>query len=78
MYGPLSVNKLALAATLIGVMFTASGCLLAAGAVVGAGGYELHQANKMDQLDEDLEEGRISREEYLARKKQIEETAVFQ
>ena len=59
-------------------VFAVSGCLLAVGAAAGAGGYELHQANKMDQLDEDLEKGRISSEEYLARKKQIEETAIFQ
>ena len=78
MYGLLSANKLVLSATLIGIMFAASGCLLAVGAAAGAGGYELHQANKMDQLDEDLEKGRISSEEYLARKKQIEETAIFQ
>ncbi|MCZ6763975.1 MAG: hypothetical protein O7C63_03455 [Alphaproteobacteria bacterium] len=74
----MSAKTIALVAALTGVLFTTSGCLLAAGAAIGAGGYELHQAKEMDRLDEEFEKGHITREEYLSRKKQIEQTAVFQ
>ena len=71
-------GRLAVMSLLIGTMFSVSGCVLAAGAALGAGGYEYHQAKEMDELDEDLAAGRIDRDEYLSRKKQIEETSVFQ
>lgn len=73
-----SMNKLALAAALTGLLFATSGCLaIAAGAAVG-GGYELHQAKAMDDLDDEFEAGEINREEYLSRKHEIEESALFQ
>jgi len=46
------------------------------GAATGAGataaGYELKARHELKELEEDFEDGKISKEEYDARKKQIE------
>lgn len=55
-----------------------SGCAVFAGAAAGAGGYEAHQASEMNELEGDYEAGRISREEYEARKDQIEDSSIMQ
>jgi hypothetical protein len=59
-----------------------SGCEFLGGAAVGAGatgaGYEIQAKRQLDQLEEDYRAGRISREEYLARRRQIEEQSVIQ
>ena len=55
-----------------------SGCTLFAGAAAGAGGYEAHQASEMDEVEDDYKAGRISKEEYEARKDQIDESSVIQ
>ena len=55
-----------------------SGCALFAGAAAGAGGYEAHQASEMDEVEDDYKAGRISKEEYEARKDQIDESSVIQ
>ncbi|MCF8061014.1 MAG: hypothetical protein K9M82_00725 [Deltaproteobacteria bacterium] len=51
------------------------------GAAVGAAGagaaYELQKKKQMDRLEEDFEQGRISREEYLERKKEIQEGSII-
>lgn len=50
------------------------------GAAVGAGGagaaYEYQNKQALDRLEEDLEAGRIDKEEYLRRKKEIQEKSV--
>lgn len=48
----------------------------AAGAVGAGAGYELKARQEMKQLEEDYEEGKITREEYEQRKKQIEKGSI--
>jgi len=44
----------------------------------GAGAaYEYKKKQQMDRLEEDFEQDRISREEYLDRKKEIEEGSII-
>ena len=57
-----------------------SGCAFLGGAAVGAlgtsAGYEINAKSKMDQLEDDYRNERISRQEYEARKSQIEKGSV--
>jgi hypothetical protein len=57
-----------------------SACAFLGGAATGAlatgAGYEYNAKRQMDRLDEDLRAGRISREEYNDRKRQIEKGSV--
>ena len=58
------------------------GCAFLGGAAVGAAGtgtaYEVQNKQALDELDDEFGEGRISREEYLRRKREIEErSAVY-
>ena len=58
-----------------------SGCEFIAGTLVGAGatggGYEYQAYRRMQQLEEDYKNKRISREEYDDRKKQIEKGSII-
>ena len=72
------IKSLITAILLTGLAVAASGCILAAGAALGGAGYELHQAKEMRELDQELAEGRVTRQEYLARKRQIEESSLLQ
>jgi hypothetical protein len=51
------------------------------GAAVGAlgtgGGYEYNAKRQMDKLDEDRRSGRVSRDEYEDRKRQIERGSII-
>jgi hypothetical protein len=51
------------------------------GAAAGAGGasagYEYQNHEALEDLDRDFEEGRISREEYLDRKRDIEKRSIL-
>jgi hypothetical protein len=49
----------------------------ATGAVGAGAAYEIQNKRQMDQLEEDYKKGNITREEYEARKKQIEKGSVF-
>ena len=51
--------------------------LAAAGALATGAGYEFQAKRQMDRLDEDLNNKRISREEYNDRKKQIEAGSII-
>ena len=57
------------------------GCAFLGGAAVGALGtgaaYEVHNKTQMDRLEEDYRNERISRGEYEARKKQIENGSII-
>ena len=57
-----------------------SGCAFLGGAALGAlgtsAGYEINAKSKMDQLEDDYRNERISRQEYEARKSQIEKGSV--
>jgi hypothetical protein len=57
-----------------------SGCAFLGGAAVGAlgtsAGYEYNAHTKMDQLEEDYKNERISRAEYESRKSQIEKGSI--
>lgn len=57
------------------------GCEFLAGAGTGAlatgAGYEIQAKRQMDKLEEDFKNERISREEYEARKKQIESGSII-
>jgi len=47
------------------------------GAAAGAAGYEYNAHRQMQQLEEEYRTGRINREEYEARKKQIEQGSIL-
>ena len=70
-----------LLAVLVG--FSQAGCSgqflggAAAGAVGAGAAYEIQNKRQMDHLEEDYKKGNITREEYEARKKQIEKGSVF-
>ena len=71
--------SLFLALLLLGVPALTSGCAaFVAGAATGGGGYETYQHNEMQKLDQEYAEGKISKDEYEARKKQIEKSSVLQ
>ena len=57
-----------------------SGCGFLAGAALGILGvgaaYEYDKKREMDRLDREFERGKIDREEYLRRKKEIEDKSV--
>jgi hypothetical protein len=67
-------------AVLILVAFAQAGCQFLGGAATGAlatgAGYELQSRRQMDRLEDDFRSGRISREEYESRKRQIEAGSV--
>jgi hypothetical protein len=58
-----------------------SGCAFLGGAAVGAlgtsAGYEYNAHSKMDQLEDDYKNERISRAEYESRKSQIEKGSIL-
>ena len=61
--------------------FGQSGCAFLGGAAVGAlgtsAGYEINAHSKMEQLEDDYKNERISRKEYEARKSQIEKGSLI-
>jgi len=61
--------------------FGQSGCAFLGGAAVGAlgtsAGYEINAHSKMNQLEDDYKNERISRKEYEARKSQIERGSII-
>jgi len=66
-----------LLASAIVLALSQSGCMFLGGAALGAAGtgaaYEINARQQLDRLEEDYKAERISRREYEARKKQIEE-----
>lgn len=71
---------IALLAVLLGAQFGCSGRFWAGAAVgaVGAGAaYELHNKRQMDRLEQDLREGKITKEEYEVRKEQISRGSII-
>lgn len=72
--------KILLALAMLAGM-TQWGCQFAAGAATGAlatgAGYEYSSKQQMDKLEEDYKEERISRDEYLKRKQQIESGSII-
>jgi len=67
---------------LAGLMLTQTGCgRFTGGAAVGAVGagaaYEIQSKRQMDKLEEDLEKGNITQEEYEIRKDQIRRGSIF-
>ena len=49
----------------------------AVGALGAGGGYEYQAKRQMDQLEDDYKSGRINREEYEDRKKQVERGSII-
>lgn len=58
------------------------GCQFLGGAAVGAGAtgaaYEIQNERALDELERDYRAGRISRDEYLDRKNDIEKRSIIQ
>ena len=55
-----------------------NGCMLAVGAGATGGAYEYQNKQALERLEQQYEAGEISKEEYLRRKKEIEEgSAVY-
>lgn len=49
----------------------------AAGVLGAGGGYEYNANRQMDKLEDDFKSGRIGREEYESRKRQIEKGSIL-
>jgi hypothetical protein len=49
----------------------------AAGVLGAGGGYEYNANRQMDKLEDDFKSGRIGREEYESRKRQIEKGSII-
>ena len=63
---------------LIGALL-ASGCgAIFFGAAAGGGGYETHQHNQMQKLEQQYAAGDIGQEEYESRKEQIQRSSLLQ
>jgi len=73
------MKKLMLALVLL-IGVGQSGCAFLGGAALGAlgtsAGYEINAKSKMDQLEDDYKNERISRAEYLNRKSQLEKGSI--
>lgn len=54
-----------------------TGCWLLAGAGAAGGAYEYRNKQQLDRLEEDFQAGKINRDEYLERKKQIHEGSII-
>jgi len=65
---------------LVGALAPLVGCSFLGGAAVGAAGtsaaYEYQQKQALDELDRELERGRISPEEYRRRKKELQDRSI--
>jgi len=63
------------------ILATLSACEFLGGAAVGAGAtsgaYEIRAERALDELEEDYRPGRIGREEYLKRKREIERGSIL-
>lgn len=63
------------------LLLTQTGCEFLGGAAVGAAGtgagYEIRAKRQMDQLEEDFKNEKITREQYEARKKEIERGSII-
>ena len=74
------MKKLMLVLVLL-MAFGQSGCAFLGGAAVGAlgtsAGYEINAHSKMEQVEDDYKNERISRKEYEARKSQIEKGSLI-
>ncbi|HXV80212.1 MAG TPA: hypothetical protein VEG60_10070 [Candidatus Binatia bacterium] len=74
------MKKLMLALVLM-MALGQSGCAFLGGAAVGAlgtsGGYEYNAYSKMEQLEDDYKNEKISRAEYESRKSQIEKGSIL-
>lgn len=72
-------NTILAATFLVGLM--QSGCAFLGGAAVGSlatgAGYEVNAHNQMEKLEADYKNERISRQEYLSRKAQIEKGSII-
>ncbi|OHB76580.1 MAG: hypothetical protein A2Z25_15975 [Planctomycetes bacterium RBG_16_55_9] len=59
----------------------APGCAFLGGAAVGAAGtgaaYEYTSKKQLDRLEADYKAGKITKEEYLSRRKQIDEGSII-
>ncbi|SET35106.1 hypothetical protein SAMN05216326_12214 [Nitrosomonas marina] len=69
-------NKLELMLILI-IFCTITGCAALVGAGAAGGAYEYQNKRQLDELEREFSDGIISREEYLKRKKQINEGSVI-
>ena len=63
------------------ISFTQWGCEFLGGAAVGSlatgAGYEINSKRQMDKLEDERRSGRISRDEYQDRKRQIEKGSII-
>ena len=56
-----------------------SGCgVIFFGAAAGGGGYETYQNDQMQNLEKEYAAGKISQEDYEARKRQIQQASLLQ
>ena len=72
------MRKLLCTALLAAAVGGLPGCMLAVGAGATGGAYEYQNKQALERLEEQYEAGEISKEEYLRRKREIEEgSAVY-
>jgi hypothetical protein len=73
-----STIRAAVAAFALIAPLGAPGCAAVLVGAAAGGGYETVQAQEMDKLEEDYKAARISKQEYEARKDQIDKSSLFQ
>ncbi len=66
------------ALSLSGALLTAGCGVVFFGAAAGGGGYETHQHNQMQGLEQEYAAGKISQEEYESRRRQIQQSSLLQ
>ncbi|MEZ4601203.1 MAG: hypothetical protein R2940_15545 [Syntrophotaleaceae bacterium] len=77
------MNRIWLTLSLALMLAVTSGCSrsFVGGAAIGAGGagaaYEYQNKKALDDLENDLEAGRINQDEYLRRKKEIQQRSLI-
>jgi len=78
------MKKLLLSALLVSMLFGLSACSGAfwggagGGTLAAGAGYEVNAKMQKDRIQKDLDEGKITQEEYDIRKNQIERMSVIQ
>lgn len=70
------VANAALVMSFLSLLFV-SGCWLVVGAAGTGAAYEYKTKQQLDKLDQDYAQGNITKEEYEARKKEIEDGSII-
>lgn len=71
------LQKLGGGVAVLSLITLLGGCAAGVGATAAGGAYEYQNKQQLEKLEQDLEAGNISQEEYMQRKEQIEEGSII-